>query len=165
MNLAIRPAELADLPRLTDIYNHYVAHSVVTFHVEPFTPEQRREWFDQHPATGRHRLLVGMREDQIVGYVSSSRFRPMTAYETTVETSIYLAPEWTGRGFGKALYQRLFAELAGEDVHLAVAGITVPNPASVALHQSLGFVHVGRFHAVGRKNGQFRDVDWFERPF
>jgi phosphinothricin acetyltransferase len=58
----------------------------------------------------------------------------------------------------------LFAELESEDVHLAVAGITVPNAASVALHKSLGFVHVGCFHAVGRKNGRFWDVDWFERP-
>jgi len=163
MNLTIRPAELADLARLTEIYNHYVVHSKVTFQIVPLTVEQRREWFNQHPLSGPHRLLVGLVEEQVVGYICSSRFRPMGAYDTTVETSIYLAPEWTGRGLGGQLYQALFAALATEDVRLLVAGITVPNPASVKLHEHLGFNHVGRFHGVGRKQGKFLDVDWFER--
>jgi phosphinothricin acetyltransferase len=164
MDLAIRPAKLADLPRLTEIYNHYVLNTTVTFHVSPFDAAGRRPWFDQHPETGPHRLLVGVAEEQIVGYVSSSQFRAMAAYDTTVETSIYLAPGWTGRGFGATLYAALFQALASEDVHLLVAGITVPNPASVRLHERLGFTHVGRFHSVGRKNGQFLDADWYERP-
>jgi phosphinothricin acetyltransferase len=164
MDLAIRPAQLDDLPRLTEIYNHYVLNTTVTFHVTPFDTAGRRPWFDQHPETGPHRLLVGVVEEQIVGYVSSSQFRAMAAYDTTVETSIYLAPGWTGHGFGAKLYAALFQALATEDVHLLVAGITVPNPASVKLHERLGFTHVGRFHEVGRKNGQFLDADWYERP-
>jgi phosphinothricin acetyltransferase len=163
MDLAIRTATLDDLPELTRIYNHYVEHTTVTFHVTPFTPEGRREWFDEHPATGPHRLLVGMVGDQVVGYVSSSRFRAMPAYDTTVETSIYLGPNWTGRGLGHHLYEGLFAALANEDVRLLVAGITVPNPASIRLHERMGFTHVGRFHSVGRKKGKFLDVDWYER--
>ena len=164
MDLTIRPAQLGDLPRLTEIYNHYVLNTTVTFHVTPFTSEERRPWFDQHPETGPHRLLVGLVEGEPIAYVSSSRFRAMAAYDTTVETSIYLAPGWTGRGFGRLLYEALFLALAEEDVHLLVAGITVPNPASVKLHERLGFTHVGRFHTVGRKNGQFLDADWYERP-
>ncbi|MBT3290627.1 MAG: N-acetyltransferase [Victivallales bacterium] len=163
-DLTIRPARLDDLPRLTEIYNHYVVRTTVTFYVTPFTTEQRREWFDLHPPTGPHRVLVGAVDGTIVGYASSSRFRTMPAYDTTVETSIYLAPEWTGRGFGAQLYEALLEVLAKEDVRLLVAGITVPNPASVKLHERLGFHHVGRFHSVGRKAGSFLDVDWYECP-
>jgi len=146
-------------PRLTEIYNHYVTHTTVTFHVTPFTAEQRREWFGLHTLIGPHRLLVGTMDGAVVGYASSS-FRTMPAYDTTVETSIYLAPEWTGHGFGGTLYEAL----AKEDVRLLVAGITVPNPGSVKLHKRLGFRHVGCFHSVGRKAGSFLDVDWYERP-
>jgi len=151
-------------PRLTEICNHYVTHTTVTFHVTPFTAEQRREWFDLHPLTGPHRLLVGTVDGAVAGYASSSRFRTMAAYDTTVETSIYLAPEWTGHGLGGTLYEALFEALAEEDVRLLVAGITAPNPGSAKLHERLGFRHVGCFHSVGRKAGRFRDVDWYERP-
>ncbi len=164
MDLLIRPAELADLPRLTAIYNHYVEHTTITFQITPLTVAQRQQWFEQHPLTGPHRLMVGTVADDVVGYVSSSQFRTTAAYDTTAETSIYLAPEWTGRGFGRRLYEHLFAELATEDLHLLVAGITVPNLPSTKLHESLGFRHAGRFHGVGRKMGRFLDVDWYERP-
>jgi phosphinothricin acetyltransferase len=160
---ALRPARAEDLPRLVEIYNHYVRTTAITFDLEPWTVGQRRPWLEQFRETGPHRLLVAERDGLVVGYAGSHRFRDKAAYDTTVETTIYCAPGATGGGIGKALYDALFAALTGEDVHLAVAGITLPNPASVALHERFGFVRSGIMHAVGRKFGRYWDVAWYEK--
>ncbi len=160
----IRPAVRADLPGLTTIYNHYVLTSPATFDLKPLTVEQRAAWFLEHADTGRHRLLVADESGLVVGYASTSRFRDRAAYDTTVEASIYCAPEAIGRGIGTALYRELIAALAGEDINRIVAGITLPNNASVALHRSFGFVQVGVFSQNGRKFDRYWDVAWFERP-
>jgi phosphinothricin acetyltransferase len=149
---------------LTEIYNHYVLSSPVTFDLEPLTIEQRAPWFLEHAETGRHRLLVAEEDALVVGYTSTSRFRARAAYDTTVEASIYCAPEAVGRGIGSALYRVLFAAIAGEDINRIAAGITLPNDTSVALHRSFGFVQVGVFTQNGRKFGRYWDVAWFERP-
>jgi phosphinothricin acetyltransferase len=162
---AVRAATLDDLPALTDIYNYYVVNTAITFDLQPFTAEARRGWFDDHAETGPHRLLVLTDADgDCVGCASSSRWRPKPAYNTTVEASVYCRPDAVGRGYGTALYTALFAALEHEDVHTIVAGICLPNPASVALHEKFGFRPVGVFHAVGRKFDRFWDVAWFERP-
>jgi phosphinothricin acetyltransferase len=160
----IRPALNADLATLTSIYNHYVLTSAVTFDLEPLTVEQRLPWFLEHANAGRHRLLVADEEGVIIGYASSSRFRERAAYDTTVEASIYCAPEAIGRGIGTTLYRALFEAIAREDINRIVAGITLPNLASVALHQSFGFEQVGIFTQAGRKFDRYWDVAWFERP-
>ena len=160
----IRSAVRADLPRLTAIYNHYVLTSPATFDLEPLTVEQRAAWFLKHGDTGRHRLLVADEDGLVVGYASTSHFRDRAAYNTTVEASIYCAPEAVGRGIGSTLYRRLFAAIAGEDINRIVAGITLPNNASVALHRSFGFAQVGIFSQNGRKFDRYWDVAWFECP-
>jgi phosphinothricin acetyltransferase len=160
----VRAATLDDLEALTEIYNHYVRNTPITFDVQPFTVDQRRAWFEDHRLTGRYRLLVAVDEAGArLGYATSSRWRPKAAYETTVETSVYCHPESRGRGCGRALYAALFDCLAREDVRTAVAGISLPNPASIALHERFGFRPVGTFHGVGRKFGKYWDVAWFER--
>ena len=162
---AIRPATLADLPALTDIYNHYVVNSAVTFDLETFTAADRRAWFDEHGASGPHRLVVATDEHgRCAGYATSSRWRAKPAYGTTVEASVYCRPDVIGTGCGSALYAALFGALEHEDVHVIVAGVSLPNPASVSLHERFGFRPVGVFHRVGRKFDQFWDVAWFERP-
>jgi phosphinothricin acetyltransferase len=162
---AVRPANLDDLAALTAIYNHYVVNTMITFDLTPFEPEGRRAWFDDHAATGRHRLLVATDADgSVLGYASTSRWRPKAAYDTTVESSVYCRPDAVGRGIGTTLYSALFEALAGEDVHRIVAGIGQPNPASVTLHERFGFRRVGVFDGVGRKFGKYWDVAWFERP-
>jgi phosphinothricin acetyltransferase len=160
----IRQAVGADLAALTSIYNHYVLTSAVTFDLEPLTLEQRSAWFHEHSNKGRHRLLVADEEGLVIGYASTSRFRERAAYDTTVEASIYCAPEMLGRRIGTTLYRALFEEIASEDINRIVAGITLPNHASVALHQSFGFVRVGIFSQAGRKFDRYWDVAWFERP-
>jgi phosphinothricin acetyltransferase len=161
---SVRPAVDSDLPALTDIYNHYIVNTPITFDVVPLVPEQRRPWFDDHSAGGRHRLLVAEDEGRLVGYATTSRFRPKAAYDTTVESSVYCRADCVRRGVGTLLYRALFETIAGEDVHQIVAGVTLPNPASLALHERLGFRPVGVFPSVGRKFDRYWDVGWFERP-
>jgi len=161
----IRAATLDDLQPLTDIYNHYIVHTAITFELQPLTAAQRRGWFDDHHASGPHRLLVAADErGRCLGYASSSRWRPRPAYDPTVETSVYCHPDTLGQGCGTALYAALFAMLEREDVHRIVAGVALPNPASLTLHERFGFRPVGVFHEVGRKFDRFWDVAWFERP-
>jgi phosphinothricin acetyltransferase len=160
----VRPAEHSDLPRLTAIYNYFVVNTPVTFDLEPYTVERRAAWFEQFSVTGRHRLLVAEEAGLIVGYAGTTRFRVKPAYDTTVETTIYCSHDAPGRGIGSRLYAALFEAIAGEDIHRIVAGYTLPNAASAALHARFGFTPVGIFKEVGRKFGKYWDVAWTERP-
>lgn len=160
----VRPAERTDLARLTEIYNYFVVNTPVTFDLEPYTVERRGPWFDQFSLTGRHRLLVAEEAGLIVGYAGTTRFRVKPAYDTTVETTIYCSHDAAGRGIGSRLYATLFEAIADEDIHRVVAGYTLPNAASAALHARFGFTPVGIFKEVGRKFGKYWDVAWTERP-
>ncbi len=162
--IAIRPAARGDLPRLTEIYNYYVLNTAVTFDVEPYTVEKRAAWLEQFGATGRYRLLVAEENGVVLGYAGTMRFRPKAAYETTVETTIYCGQEAIGKRLGSRLYTALFDALKGEDVNRVVAGYTLPNDASAALHARCGFKPVGIYTEVGRKFGRYWDVQWTERP-
>jgi phosphinothricin acetyltransferase len=162
--LTVRAARLADVPALTDLYNHYVRTSGVTFDTTEFTVEARQEWFSHYATTGPHRLLVTVDGDDVLGYATSSPFRPKPGYLTSVETSVYLRPDATGRGIGTVLYRTLFEALAAEDLHRAYAGVALPNDASVRMHERLGFRAIGTYVEVGRKLGRYWDVRWFERP-
>jgi phosphinothricin acetyltransferase len=159
----IRAAVRGDLPRLTEIYNHYVVNTPVTFDLEPYTVERRESWFAQFAATGRYRLIVAEENGIVMGYAGTTRFRPKAAYETTVETTIYCVQESVGKGVGKQLYAELFEILKGEDIHRFVAGYALPNAATEALHRRFGFKVVGVFSENGRKFGKYWDVCWVER--
>lgn len=161
----VRPGVEGDLRALTDIYNHYVRETPITFDTTVFTPEERRPWLLSHPEDGPYLLKVAADADsqEILGYATSSPFRPKPAYATSVEVTIYLAPHAGGRGIGTLLYKALFEALADEDVHRAYAGIAQPNEASQRLHERFGFRHVGTYREVGRKFGRYWDVAWFEK--
>jgi len=159
----VRPAATGDLEQINDIYNQYVRETHFTFDLEPMAMSAREEWFSHYAETGPHRLMVAFLGDRVVGYASSSRFRTKPGYDTSVETSIYLAPEAVGRGTGTRLYQALFASLQEEDLHRAYAGIALPNPESVALHERFAFKRVALFTEQGRKFERYWDVAWFEK--
>lgn len=154
-----------DLPRLTAIYNHYIDGSHVSFDVDPWTIERRREWFAKYTPTGRHRVLVVETADGVVGAAWSSPFRPKAAYDTSVETTIVLDPAAIGRGLGKRLLAALLDELAAEDVHRAYTVIALPNDASIALHHRLGYRSLGIQNEVGRMYGKYWDTKLLERRF
>ena len=125
----VRPGVEDDLVALTDIYNHYVRETPITFDTAAFTPEERRPWLLSHPEDGPYRLVVAVdrtfsgNSQQILGYATSSPYRAKPAYSTSVEVTVYLAPDAGGRGIGTLLYKALFADLATEDVHRAYAGL------------------------------------------
>ncbi|MFE1956239.1 MULTISPECIES: GNAT family N-acetyltransferase [Streptomyces] len=154
-----------DLSALTDLYNHYVRETPITFDTAVFTPEERRPWLLSHLEDARYPLLVAREHDsgRILGYATASPFRPKAAYATSVETTVYCAPDAGGRGIGSLLYGALFAALAGQDVHRAYAGVTQPNEASARLHTRFGFRPVGTYREVGRKFGRYWDVAWYEK--
>lgn len=164
-DVQVRAGTEEDLAALTDIYNHYIRETPITFDISPLTPEDRRPWLLSHPVDGPHRLLVAQPSggQRILGYATSSPFRPKAAYATSVETSIYLAPDAGGRGIGTVLYSALFEALAEEDVHRAYAGVSLPNDASIRIHQRFGFKLIGVYEEVGRKFGTYHDVAWLEK--
>ncbi|MGA5518737.1 GNAT family N-acetyltransferase [Streptomyces pseudogriseolus] len=167
----VRPGDEGDLVALTDLYNHYVRETPVTFDTTPFTPAERRPWLLSHPLDGPHRLMVATAADtgRVLGYASSGPFRAKPAYATSVETTVYVAPDSlrggtpSRRGIGTLLYQALFDALADEGLHRAYAGITQPNAASTALHERFGFRYVGTYREVGHKFGRWWDVAWHEK--
>lgn len=163
--VAIRAGTPEDLEGVLEVYNHYVLHTAATFEVVPLRPTDRQPWLAEHTRGGRYRIVVAVdAQHRVIGWATTSPFRPRAAYETTVESSVYCHPEARGQGLGSALYRALFEAIAGEDIERIVAGVALPNPESVALHQKFGFRPVGTFTSVGRKFGRFWDTTWFERP-
>jgi len=160
----IRRGEARDVPGIVEIINHYILHTAITFDVEPYTVETRMPWFGQFVHDGRHQLFVAEREGRVRGWACSGPFRAKAAYETTAEASVYTAPGEGGRGLGTRLYGQLFEALAGQDLRRLAAGITLPNEASVRLHERMGFTRVGVFPENGRKLGRYWDVAWYDRP-
>src|ERR1051326_4904546 len=160
--VVVRAAGHGDLTAINDIYNQYVRETHYTFDLEPTSMAWREDWFQHYESSGRWRALVAVAHDRVIGYATSSRLRPKPAYLTSVEVSIYLDGEAVGQGVGGRLYRSLFEALDGEDVHRAYAGIALPNPASVALHERFGFKKVAHFSEQGRKFGRYWDVPWSE---
>lgn len=160
----IRPVEQRDLPTLLAIYNHYVETTAITFDLQPKTLAQRQVWLDTFKPSGRYRCFVADKDGEAIGWVCSSKFREKAAYDTSIETSIYLKHDAQGQGLGRRLYETLFAALAGEDLHRAYAGVSIPNDASVGLHRAMGFNLIGVYQEVGRKFGRFWDVAWYAKP-
>ena len=162
--VAIRAATSDDLPAIGRIYNHYVAELHVTFDTEPYSIAALEDWFNHFAARGPHRLFVAETEGKIVGYASSKKLRPHAAYDSSVETSVYVHPDDVGQGVGRVLYGALLNVLQAEPtVHRAYGIIGLPNPTSVALHERCGFRLVGTLHQAGRKFGNYWDVGWYEK--
>lgn len=118
---------------------------MATFATRAVSVAERRDWFEQFSSTGPHRIFVARRGDQILGYASSQLYRDHEAFRETVEVSIVLRVHCRGQGVGTALYRALFDGLAREQVHVVLAGIALPNDASVALRRKFGFTEVGTF--------------------
>ncbi|MFE0513367.1 GNAT family N-acetyltransferase [Streptomyces sp. NPDC058964] len=164
-DVQVRPGIEGDLEALTDIYNHYVRETSITFDTAVLAPEERRPWLLSHPEDGPYRLMVAVDADsqEILGYATSSPYRAKPAYSTSVEVTVYVTPHAGRRGIGTVLYKALFEALADEDLHRAYAGIAQPNEASTRLHEHFGFRYVGTYREVGRKFGRYWDVAWYEK--
>jgi phosphinothricin acetyltransferase len=152
-----------DLPAIVDILNYTAAHSIASFATEPTTVAERRDWFAQFSSPGPYRLLTARRGNLLLGYACSQRYRDHEAFRETVEVTIALDVSCRGQGAGTLLYRALFECLADEPVHVFLAGIAMPNDASVALHRKFGFTEVGTFREYAVKNGQYISSLWMQR--
>lgn len=157
----IRTATCADAESVCTIYNHYVAHTVVTFEEQPVATAEMQSRI----AAVLEKLpwLVLEHDGAIAGYAYASPWKARSGYRFAAESSIYLAPAQTRRGFGSALYARLLENLRARNVHCVIGGAALPNPASVALHERLGFTKVAHFRENGFKFGRWIDVAYWQR--
>lgn len=156
----IRPATLDDATAIVDIYNHYVATTVISFEEHPVTPEEMAGRI--RDVTASLPWLVYESEGKVVGYAYATKWRVRSAYRFSAETSVYVAAGQGGKGIGSALYKDLLEELRAREIHMAIGGIAQPNEASVALHERLGFEKIAHFKQVGRKFDRWVDVGYWE---
>lgn len=156
----VRPAEVADVPAMCDIYAPLVASTAVSFETDPPTIEEMTRRLEA--TVGPDAWLVIEVDGSLAGYAFSASFRSRPAYASTRETTVYVHASHRGRGVGRALLAALIGVLRDGGAHRAVAAISLPNPESIALHEGLGFTHVGTFNEVGRKFDRWQDVGFWE---
>ncbi|MFN2602886.1 MAG: arsinothricin resistance N-acetyltransferase ArsN1 family B [Gemmatimonadaceae bacterium] len=158
----IRAADATDAEQIAAIYDPIVRDSVISFELEPPTTAEIQRRIETVFGSGMPWLVYAC-EGTVFGYAYASRHRARPAYGWSVDTSVYVAETTRKRGVGTCLYSALLAILSIQRFQNAYAGITLPNPASEALHRALGFVQIGTYARVGFKLGEWRDVAWYGR--
>jgi phosphinothricin acetyltransferase len=157
----LRLARPDDGPALADIYRPAVTDSATSFELEP--PDGAEMGRRVARVLERAPWLVLDDDGRVLGYAYAGPHRDRPAYRWSVEVSAYVRADARGRGVGRRLYAALCALLAAQGYRNAYAGVTLPNPASEALHRAAGFTPVGVYRGVGFKHGRWHDVAWFER--
>lgn len=160
MTPIIRLASAEDAADIVVIYDPIVRHTAISFELEPPTVAVMA----QRIAATLTQLpwLVYQRQGNVLGYVYASQHRSRAAYQWSVDVSVYIHPDSRRAGVGRALYTALFRLLALQGFYNAYAGITLPNAASVSLHETLGFEAIGAYRRVGYKLGDWHDVGWWQ---
>jgi L-amino acid N-acyltransferase YncA len=156
----IRQGTPSDAAHICEIYNYYVRETVVTFEESPVLEAQMARRITD--VTAHLPWLVWETDGTVTGYAYATSWKGRAAYRHSVESSIYLAPQATGRGLGSRLYAALIADLRHRGLHCVIGGAALPNPASVLLHERLGFEKVAEFRQVGFKFGRWIDVAYWE---
>jgi L-amino acid N-acyltransferase YncA len=159
--LNIRDARVDDAEALASIYNHYVLTTSISFEETEVAAIDMAGRVADVQAGGLPWLVAEI-DGAVAGYAYASKWRVRHAYRFSVETSVYLAHEAAGKGIGGALYRVLLERLRAGGFHLAIGGIALPNTASVALHEKMGFEKVAHFGEVGFKFGQWTDVGYWQ---
>jgi phosphinothricin acetyltransferase len=161
MNVTTRAATADDSEALARIYNHYIRESVITFEE---TEVAASEMVDRVAKIDRLSLpwLVAESGGVVVGYAYAGKWKERSAYRYAVESTVYLDPNHTGRGIGTRLYKDLLTSLRATSVHTVIGGVALPNAASVALHEKLGFTKVAQFKEVGFKFDRWIDVAYWQ---
>ncbi|OFA05402.1 arsinothricin resistance N-acetyltransferase ArsN1 family B [Duganella phyllosphaerae] len=158
----LRDAVAADAQSVADIYNHYILGTTITFEELAVTHADMAGRIAGLQAAGLP-WLVAEHDGVVVGYAYATKWRVRPAYRFSVESTVYLAPEFAGQGVGTALYSSLLQRLIDDGYHLVIGGIALPNPGSVALHEKLGFEKVGEFKQVGFKLDRWIDVGYWQK--
>lgn len=164
MPVSLRPAAGGDAAAIAAIYNHYIENSVATFETEPVTAAEMALRIRDTQDSGLP-WTVAAEGGTALGYACASRWKGRCAYRYAVETTIYLAPSATGKGIGRGLYASVLSEVEALGMHVAIGGISLPNEASVGLHEALGFRKIGQFEQIGYKFDRWIDVGYWQLTF
>ena len=156
----IRSATIEDATRISEIYNHYVLHSTITFEERAVAVDEMKQRIAE--ILDGLSWLVWAENHAIQGFAFASKWKGRSAYRYSVEATVYLAQGMTGKGIGSKLYQALLTELRQRRFHTVIGGIALPNAASVALHEKLGFEKVSHFRQVGWKFDKWIDVGYWQ---
>ena len=157
----IRRANPTDAAQLLEIYRPIVENTAASFELTP--PDEGEFAARIASSIASHDWIVMEHENGLCGYAYATPHRSREAYKHSVETSVYVDSAHQGQGVGKSLYEALFSSPKSLGYRAAFTGITLPNAASVALHKSCGFEHIGVFREVGYKHGEWHDVSWWQR--
>jgi L-amino acid N-acyltransferase YncA len=160
-DVGVRSATASDSRAIASIYNYYVDNTVVTFEEEPVTPQAMASRMAD-VLNASLPWLVAERSGAVVGYAYATRWKVRSAYRYSVETTIYLDRAHKGAGIGSKLYSELLTDLRARGVHVAIGGAALPNDASVALHEKLGFERAAMFRQVGFKHDRWVDVAYWQ---
>ncbi len=158
----IRDATLNDAAKIVDIYNHYISDSVVTFEQEIISADIMQERISK-VLDSKLPWLVAEQDSNIIGYCYATPWKERSAYRFSVEATVYLHPKVKGLGWGSQLYQSLFEQLKHKQIHAVMGGITLPNEASIRLHEKFGMNKVAHFKQVGYKFEQWLDVGYWQK--
>lgn len=158
--MLIRDAIRSDVPAILHIYNYAVRETTATFDLEDQTLAEREAWFDKYG--GNFPLIVAELEGQVAGYASLSMFRAKPAYDRTVELSVYIDPDFWGRGLAKALMSDILGRARELGHHVVVSCITSGNDVSIKMHEKFDFEFVGTFKEVGYKFDSWQDVHFYQ---
>lgn len=159
--LSVRNAAYDDVDSIASIYNYYVLNSTATFEEMAVTSCEIKRRMEAVFSASLPYLVLEM-QGELCGYCYAKPWKERSAYRYTVESSIFLHPTYTGRGYGTRLYQALITQLSNLGVHAVIAGVALPNPSSLALHKKLGFCEVALFREVGWKFEHWIDVAYWE---
>jgi len=159
-SIQIRSADYTDADSIAAIYNHYVENSTITFEELVVTAEEMAKRIED-VRSKQLPWYLAVEGEAVVGYAHATPWKSRSAYRFSVEVTVYVANGHGGRGIGTRLYTVLLAKLR-ESFHTAIAGIALPNPASVALHERLGFERVAHFSQVGFKMDRWVDVGYWQ---
>ncbi len=157
---AVRQVTMSDVPDICRIYNHYIAATTITFEETPVSNEEMASRITN--VSQRYPWLVYEDVGSVVGYTYATRWKERSAYRYSVEAGIYIASDCQGRGIGTMLATELIAQLRARSIHSIICGIALPNPASIALCERLGFQQVAHFKEVGFKLSKWVDVGYWE---
>lgn len=152
----IRYVTQRDVKRITEIYNDYIINTTISFEVKPLTEDEMRNRIESVLAHGP--FLVWEEDGEIAGYCYAHPWKERAAYHNTLETTVYLAPQYFRRGIGSQLMHELINQCKVDNIKVLIACITANNEASIKMHEALGFKQVSYFSQVGEKFGQWLDV-------
>lgn len=162
-NIAIRSAHVEDAPAIAAIYAHHVLNGTASFDTVPRTEAETADRIERILGQGWP-FIVAESQGEVLGYAYATQFRDRSAYASTCENSIYVHPDRIGRGVGRLLLSELVSQAAAYGFRQMIAVIGGAEPASVALHERLGFEHAGRMKSVGQKFGRWLDTIYMQLP-